>query len=55
MFRLIHRVEGMKPGRISKQLMDYTPRGKIFIRRPKLRWKDQPVLWSSKLIERSKP
>jgi hypothetical protein len=39
----IHRVGRMEPERIPKQLMDNTPRGTRSIRRPKSRWKDQPI------------
>jgi hypothetical protein len=40
----IYRVERMEPERISELLMDYRSKGIPSTGRPKLRWKDQPIL-----------
>jgi hypothetical protein len=40
----IHRADRMEAERIPKQVMGYTFRGTGSIGRPKLLWKDQPVI-----------
>jgi hypothetical protein len=40
----IHHVQRIEIERIPNQLMDFTPRETRSIGRPKLNWKDQPLL-----------